>query len=115
MLAQSKTQTPSPSQSQSPVNPFKMPTAIHTRLDASVANSLGLQVGMEAEGVLKAFRPTRNDEGFMLEIVVANTYTVMTFAKTSTAKLASTLGGKVLLTFKGIDGDYANFSPKFII
>ena len=115
MPPKARTQTPSPSPSQSLVNPFKMPTATYTRLDATVAQALGLQAGMEAEGVLKAFRPTRNDEGFMLEIVVANAYTVMTFAKTSTAKLASTLGGKVSLTFKGIDGEYANFSPKFII
>lgn len=94
---------------------FSMPSKeSRVNINAKVATEMKLIDGMEATGKLHSFIPTKNDSGFMLEIHVGDTHSVLTYAKTSSAKLAAMLGGKIGLVYRGVSGDYANFTPKFL-
>lgn len=99
------------------MNLFK---AIHkapevTQIDAALAKDFAK--GSYMIGKLHSFIPTAKENGFMLEIHLVDgqkTYSVLTYAKKSAAYLTTKLGGKIGLTFRGIEGEYANFSPKFL-
>lgn len=80
-------------------------------------NSKEIEEGSVVTSKLHAYLPTRNETGFMIECrfdVGGKTYSVLTYTKTSGAKLSTQLGGKVELTFRGISDGYSNWSPKFL-
>jgi hypothetical protein len=107
--AQAPAQTPAPA-----FTMFQTKKADYIKIDAAFAAENGFVEGASMVGTLKSYIPTKNDGGFMLEVVFGGTHSVLTYAKTSVAKLTTMLGGKIEMTYRGNEGVYANFSPKFL-
>ena len=93
---------------------FQTKKAELIKIDAAFATANNFVEGASMVGTLKSYIPTKNEGGFMLEIVFGGTHSVLTYAKSSVAKLTTMLGGKVEMTYRGNEGAYANFSPKFL-
>lgn len=85
------------------------------KIDAEMASNF--EVNSYMVGKLHSYIPTKNESGFMLEIHLKDediTYSVLTYAKKSAAYLSTQLGGRIGLTFTGVENGYANFQPKFL-
>lgn len=88
------------------------------KITPEICTQFGLVAGDKLEGKLHAYLPTKNGVGAMIEILIygddKDVYSVLTYTGDSMATLSTKLGGEVELTYRGVNGVYANFSAKLL-